>query len=147
MLEVDRKIINAFQGGFPICEHPFAVAAEKIGLSEDALIARLNQLLEDNMMSRFGPMYNSEKMGGAVTLAAIAVPEPLFDEVTKIVNGFAEVAHNYQRDHKLNMWFVIAAEDPSEITRVIGEIEMATGLDVFDMPKTEEFFLEMKVSV
>ena len=45
------------------------------------------------------------------------------------------------------MWFVIAAEDPSEITRVIGEIEMATGLDVFDMPKTEEFFLEMKVSV
>ncbi|MBT3988986.1 MAG: AsnC family transcriptional regulator [Rhodospirillaceae bacterium] len=147
MLDVDRQIINALQGGFPISERPYAEAAEKLGLSEDALIARLAQLLEDKMLSRFGPMYNSEKMGGAVTLAAIAVPKARFKEVTGIVNSFAEVAHNYQREHKLNMWFVIAAEEPGEIAEVIEKIEAATGLEVFNMPKSEEYFLEMKLAI
>jgi DNA-binding Lrp family transcriptional regulator len=147
MLDVDRQIINALQGGFPISAHPFADAAQEIGLSEEALLARLSQMLDEKTLSRFGPMYNSEKMGGAVTLAAIAVPQDRFEDVTKIVNSYDEVAHNYQREHTLNMWFVVAAEDQVEIARVIDEIEEITGLEVLDMPKSEEYFLEMKLAL
>ena len=110
MLEVDRRIINGLLDGFPICERPYQSAAEQLGLTEEALLARLTQLLEDRTLTRFGPLFDSEKLGGAVTLAAIAVPVERFEEVCQIVNGFHEVAHNYERNHKLNMWFVIAAD-------------------------------------
>ena len=142
-----RRIVNGLQGGFPIAERPYAEAAERLGLSEAELIDRLQRLLDQGILSRFGPLYDAEKMGGSLTLAAMAVPEARFEEVAGIVNGFAEVAHNYARSHRLNMWFVVAGERPERVGQVLAEIEDATGLEVLDLPKIEEFFLELKLAL
>jgi len=147
MDSTDRLIVNALQGGFPLSPRPFAEAARDIGLAEGDLIGRLERLLDDGTLSRFGPMYNAERIGGAVTLAALAAPAERFDEVAEIVNGFAEVAHNYERDHTLNMWFVVAAEHPERVAQVLDEIRAATGLVVYDMPKIEEFFIGLRLAV
>jgi DNA-binding Lrp family transcriptional regulator len=144
--DLDRRILNALQDGFPIAERPYGEAAARLGISEATLIARLEGLLEAGVLSRFGPLYNVAKMGGAMTLAAMRVPEARFDEVAAIVNAYAEVAHNYQRDHRFNMWFVLACETPQEIAAVLADIEARTGLAVLDLPKEEEFFLELKLS-
>ena len=138
---VNRRIINAFQGGFPIAERPYAEAAMRVGIEEDELIERIEEMLEAGTLTRFGPLYNAEAMGGALTLAALAVPVERYDEVAEVVNGFPEVAHNYERAHALNMWFVIATDDPARAATVIDEIEAKTGLTVYDMPKEEEFFI------
>ncbi|HLB80415.1 MAG TPA: AsnC family transcriptional regulator [Dongiaceae bacterium] len=142
---VDRRAINALQGGFPLCERPYAAAAADLGLSESELIERLGRLLDAGVLSRFGPLYDAERLGGGVTLAALQVPKDRFEAVAGIVNGFPEVAHNYARDHALNMWFVVAAERPERVGEVLAEIEAATGLAVLDLPKTEEFFLELRL--
>lgn len=142
----DRRLINALQGGCPIAERPYAEVAARLGLDEDDVIARLARLLADGVLSRFGPMYDAERLGGGLTLAAIAVPEDRFDQVTAIVNDFPEVAHNYRRTHELNMWFVLATERPERTRQVIAEIAAATGLPVIDLPKLEEYFLELKLS-
>jgi DNA-binding Lrp family transcriptional regulator len=144
--DLDRRILNALQDGFPIAERPYGEAAARLGISEATLIARLEGLLEAGVLSRFGPLYNVAKMGGAITLAAMRVPEARFDEVAAIVNAYAEVAHNYRRDHRFNMWFVLACETPQEIAAVLADIEARTGLAVLDLPKEEEFFLELKLS-
>ncbi len=144
MDEIDRRIINALQGGFPICPAPYAKAAETIGISQDELLQRLTRLCADGLLSRFGPMYHAEKLGGALTLAAMSVPEERFEEVAEQVNGHREVAHNYAREHHLNMWFVLATEQPSQIDELIAEIEAETGLAVFNMPKREEFFIGLR---
>lgn len=146
MDDVDRRLINALQGGFPICDRPYAEVSRRLDLDEHDVIARLARLLEDGALSRFGPMYDAERLGGGLTLAAMAVPEARFDEVAAIVNGFPEVAHNYERTHALNMWFVVATERPERIAEVLSEIEAATGLAVLDLPKIEEYFLELKLS-
>ena len=96
-------------------------------------------------MSRFGPMFNAERLGGAVTLCAMSVPEQRFDDVTEQVNAHREVAHNYARNHELNMWFVIACEHADEIAATIADIEDETGLKVFDFPKQHEFFIGLRV--
>lgn len=142
---LDRRIVNALQGGFPVCERPFAEAAAGLGIAESLLIERLQKMVEQGTLSRFGPLYDAERMGGAVTLAAMAVPEDRFDDVAAIVNACPEVAHNYARDHALNMWFVVAAERADRIAAVIDEIATATGLTVHNMPKLEEYFLELKL--
>jgi DNA-binding Lrp family transcriptional regulator len=84
-------------------------------------------------------MFQIERAGGRFTLAAIAVPPERFDEVAAIVNAFPEVAHNYQRTHALNMWFVVATASPQQCADTLRRIEAATGLPVRDMPKEREF--------
>ncbi|HEY0721050.1 MAG TPA: AsnC family transcriptional regulator [Gammaproteobacteria bacterium] len=141
---LDRAIINDLQGGFPICERPYAEVAQRLGTEEQELIGRIQQLLDKGLLSRFGPMYHAERLGGGLTLAAMEIPESEFDTVAAQVNAFAEVAHNYQRDHRLNMWFVLATETPQRITEVLAEIEAVTGYPVLNMPKEEEFFIGLR---
>ncbi len=138
---LDRRLVNDLQDGLPIAEHPFAEIANRHAMTEGEVVARLERLLADGVLSRFGPMFHAERLGGGLTLAAMAVPEGRIDEVAEVVNGFAEVAHNYARDHALNMWFVLATERPDRIPAVIAEIEARTGLRVYDMPKVDEFFV------
>lgn len=140
----DRVVINALQGGFPLSERPYRDAARVIGLTEGELLESLGRLLEIGALSRFGPMYHAERLGGGLTLAALKVPSEDYERVTEIVNAFPEVAHNYARDHALNMWFVLATETPQRISEVCHEIEDATGLSVYNMPKQEEFFVGLR---
>jgi len=141
---IDRRIINDLQDGFPISERPFAEVAEKMDLNEDELIERLGRLCDDGTLNRFGPMYNAENLGGAVTLAAIKVPDDRFDEITEQVNAHPEVSQNYAREDDLNMWFVVSTETPGRIAKVIAEIEHETGLEVIDLPKIEEFYVGLR---
>ena len=84
-------------------------------------------------------------LGGAFTLCALAVPEERFDAVARLVNAYPEVAHNYRRAHRLNMWFVLATERPERIEELVAEIGATTGLEVINLPKLEEYFLELKL--
>jgi len=141
---IDRRIVNELQGGFPLSPRPYAEAAARLGLAEDDLIARLGALLERGVLSRFGPMYHAEMLGGALVLCAMAVPQARFDEVAEQVNAHHEVAHNYERAHDLNMWFVLATETPDDIATTIAAIEAETGLAVHPLPKLEEFFVGLR---
>jgi DNA-binding Lrp family transcriptional regulator len=145
MDEIDRKIINTLQNGFPVCEAPYQQVAGQLGLTEQELIARLKALLDNGTLTRFGPLYNAEQMGGALTLAAVKAPPDRFDEIAGIINSFPEVAHNYARSHELNMWFVLATEMPEEILETISAIEQQTGLTVYNMPKIKEYFVNLKL--
>jgi DNA-binding Lrp family transcriptional regulator len=142
----DRRIINALQGGFPLCDEPYREVAATLGLSTEELLARLNQLLNRKVLTRFGPMFQIERMGGSFVLAAIAVPEERYEEVTRQVNAFPEVAHNYRREHALNMWFVLATETVAGIADTVARIEAATGLSVYPFPKEREYFVELKLA-
>jgi len=114
-------------------------------MSEDELLSRLRRLLDERVLTRFGPMFQVERMGGAFVLAALKVPEADYERIAEIVNGFPEVAHNYRREHVLNMWFVLATESPVGIANATAAIEAATGLPVFAFPKEREYFVEMKL--
>jgi DNA-binding Lrp family transcriptional regulator len=143
----ERAIINGLQGGFPLTSRPFRAAGAALGLSEGELIEGLEHLLESGKLSRFGPLWNAERLGGEVCLAAMAVPAERFDAVAEAVNAYPEIAHNYERTHALNMWFVVAAERAERIGEVIAAIERDTGLKVYPMPKQREFFVGFRAEV
>jgi siroheme decarboxylase len=144
---LDRRIVDTLQGGFPLCASPYLVVAAALGIGEQELLDRLQHLLDRRVLTRFGPMFQVERMGGAFVLAAMRVPEPQFDSVAEIVNSFPEVAHNYRRDHSFNMWFVLATETPDGIAETVARIEKRTGLVVHPFPKEREYFVEMKLPV
>ena len=144
---IDRNIINQLQQGFPVSSRPFLEMAQRLDIAEDELINRIENLLEQGVLTRFGPLFQVENMGGSFSLAAMKVPQNRFDEVAEQVNQLEEIAHNYQREHNFNMWFVIATEKPEEISRVINHIENITGLKVYNMPKQQEFFVQLQLTV
>lgn len=145
--EIDRALINQVQGGFPLSERPFADVGALLGLSEDEVIARVGRLLDDRVLTRFGPMFQIERAGGAFCLAAMEVPEADWPRVVAQVNAHAEVAHNYRREHRLNMWFVLATEAPDEIPLCARAIEAETGIAVLLFPKEQEYFVGMQLEV
>ncbi len=145
MDELDKAIINRLQQGFPVCSAPYRLVAEELLVSEAELLRKLQTLLAEGVLSRFGPMYHAEHMGGALTLAAMQVPEDRFERVAECVNAFPEVAHNYARNHALNMWFVLATEQAEQIGHVINAIERQTGLRVHNMPKIKEYFVGLQL--
>jgi DNA-binding Lrp family transcriptional regulator len=143
--DIDRRLINLLQEGLAICDEPFALPADQLGITVDDLLARLRRLKTLGVLSRVGPMFNAQRMGGGLTLCAMAVPQGDFDRIAQIVNGFAEVAHNYERHHRFNMWFVLATETAARALAVIAEIERLTGVKVLNLPKLDEYFIGMKV--
>jgi DNA-binding Lrp family transcriptional regulator len=147
MDETDCRLVNCLQEGLPVSRRPFDEIADTLGLSVDALLERIQRLLDDKVLTRFGPMFNAENLGGALSLCALQVPRDRYDEVAQQVNAFPEVAHNYEREHLLNMWFVIATERVEQAATVIAAIEQATACKVYDLPKQEEFYIGLKLAV
>ncbi len=141
----DRAILNALQEGFPLTPRPFDDAGAALGLDGDALIARLTHLREIGAITRFGPFFDAAAMGGAFCLCALTAPADDFDRIAALVNAHPEVAHNYARDHELNMWFVLATATPEGIASTAARIEAETGLTVWQFPKLQEFFIGFRV--
>ncbi|MBN8489585.1 MAG: Lrp/AsnC family transcriptional regulator [Burkholderiales bacterium] len=141
----DLRLISHLHGGFPLSDRPFLEVARQLGWTEETVIERLRHLLSHGELTRFGPLFQIERAGGRFVLAAMAVPEGRFDAVAARVNALPEVAHNYRRDHTLNMWFVIATETEAAVPAVIARIEAATGLPVMAFPKEREYRVELRL--
>jgi siroheme decarboxylase len=141
MDDIDRQLVDTLQEGMPICARPFAAVARHTGLSEQQVVERVKRLLQAGFLSRFGPLFNVEEFGGCYVLAAMAVPEAEFDRVTAVLNAVPEIAHNYQREHRLNVWFVVAATSPERSEQVLRDIERSTGIPVRRFPKEREYFV------
>ncbi|MCV2367040.1 Lrp/AsnC family transcriptional regulator [Roseateles oligotrophus] len=142
---LDAALINRLQDDLPLLPRPFAAIAAELGCSEDVVIDRLQRLLAQGTLTRFGPLFQIERAGGLFVLAAMQVPEQRFDAVAMLVNALPEVAHNYRREHALNMWFVIAVETPEQADSVCQRIEALTDCVVLAFPKEREFFVGLRL--
>ncbi len=142
----DRAILNRMQDDLPLTAHPYVEVADELGISECDLLKRLARMKEDRVITRFGPFFDAAAMGGAFCLCAMAVPAEEFESVLTKVNAHPEVAHNYERTHRLNMWFVLATETPEGIAAAADAIERETGIEVLRFPKLQEFFIGFRVA-
>ena len=142
----DRRILNRLQEGFPVAPDPFGTVARELGLDTADLIARLERMKAARVITRFGPFLDAAAMGGAFCLCAMAVPADEFEAVMTKVNACPQVAHNYERDHRLNMWFVLATETEDEIGAVVASLARETGHEVLRFPKLREFFIGFRVA-
>ena len=138
----ERRLINICQRGFPLTSRPFAEIAGRLDLSEDDVIAMISDLDARGLVSRLGAVVrpNTE---GASTLAAMAVPEERLEQVARIVSDEPYVNHNYAREHRFNLWFVIAAPDRAAIDAVLARLEARTGLAIIDLPLERPYHIDL----
>jgi DNA-binding Lrp family transcriptional regulator len=139
---IDRRLLNEFQSGIPLIERPYARMAEQLGVSESEVLQRLRRLTEAGAVSRVGPVFRPKRIGVS-TLVAMAVPAERLAAVAALVNTYPEVNHNYEREHRYNLWFVLTAPDQESLDGVMEEIERRTGLPVLDLPMLAEYHIDL----
>jgi len=137
-----RRLLNDFQNDFPLVSRPYAAIAGQLGLSEEEVLELIRGLQGNGSISRVGPVYTPNTVG-ASTLAAMSVPEERLPAVAELVNGYAEVNHNYQREHQFNLWFVVVGGTRDRVAQVLSEIERETGLAVLDLPMLQQFHINL----
>jgi DNA-binding Lrp family transcriptional regulator len=115
-------------------------------LDEEVLLQKLRHLVESGILTRFGPLFDAERLGGAFSLCAVSAPEEDFERVAALVNAHPEVAHNYEREHRLNMWFVLAGVSQGDIGEIIARIESETGYPVVNLPREAEYFVGLRLA-
>lgn len=142
---LDAALINRLQTALPLVARPFEQVGRELGCSESLVLLRLRRLLSEGVLTRVGPLFQIERAGGLFVLAAMQVPEPQYAAVTAQLNAIPAVAHNYRREHALNMWFVLATERPEESAAVCAQIEALTGLQVLAFPKEREYFVGLRL--
>ena len=124
---LEKRVLNEFQHDFPLTPNPYADMAATLGVSEDELIAALARLKQVGAVSRVGAVLRPNTVG-ASTLAAMAVPPARLEEVAALVNGYAGVNHNYEREHELNLWFVATAPDTDRLQSLLDDIAARSGI-------------------
>ena len=139
---LEKCLLNEYQRGFPLCTSPFALIAEQQGVTEDEVIATLESLQQRGLISRVGPVFAPQR-AGASTLAALSVSDAELAQVADFVSRFEAVNHNYEREHRFNLWFVVTAPDETQVQQVLDAIEAETGLPVLNLPLETSFYIDL----
>lgn len=139
---IERRLLNDFQHGFPLSPTPYADIAQSLGVSEAEVLATLVRLKQQGAVSRVGAVVRPNTVGVS-TLAAMAVPPGELERVAARVSGFAEVNHNYEREHRLNLWFVVTAPDRTRLQQVLDEIAARAGYELLSFPLVEDYHIDL----
>ncbi|GGL27279.1 heme biosynthesis protein [Halarchaeum grantii] len=144
--DVDARLVDGYQSGFPLVERPFRAVADDFGTTERDAHDRVARLRDVGVFRRFGAVLNPPVIGSS-TLAALRVPDARFEEVADVVNSYRQVNHNYRRDNPWNMWFVVTAGSREVRDRILADIEARTGLDVLNLPMRTDYYIDLEFPV
>jgi len=141
-----RQLLDHYQRGFPLSPTPYKEVADRLGVSEEAVLEELAVLKEEGTLSRVGPVFKPHSVG-ASTLAALSVESERLEEVASVVSAFDEVNHNYEREHRFNLWFVVTAPDNERVQAVLDEIAEKTGTEVLNLPMLADYHLDLGFAI
>ena len=150
MDELDSRILEALQDYFPLSSRPYAILAEKIGISEDEIWGRVERLLDEGVIRRIGASLDSRKLGFSSTLAAVSVSPEKIDRAAEVIGKPVEVTHSYQRNDEFNIWFTVIARDEDRVNEVLARIRSELSLEeskVLNLPMTRLFKLNARFNV
>lgn len=138
--QTSKNILNRIQADFPIHPMPYKILAQELGLREDQLIDRIEQMKQEMIIRRIGGNFSPDRLGYYSTLCAARVDPDKIELFTTTVNGFSGVTHNYQRDHQYNIWFTFIASSIQEIKESLETISQKTGVtEILNLPATHVF--------
>jgi siroheme decarboxylase len=113
--ERDKRLLNLMQGSFPITRRPYMHVASVLGMSEEATIARVQELIDERIIRQVTPIFDTRALGYSSMLVAAKVDPENPWRAANVINEHPGVSHNYLRNHEFNIWFTIATEPDSPL--------------------------------
>ena len=125
----DKALLNLLQGDIPICSHPFAEMASRLGTNEDTVLNRLRELKAAGFLRRIGTFFDSNRLGYHGTLVALKVKPSAICAVAEAVNRYPGATHNYEREGVYNLWFTLLTPNAEYESHVLAEIRSLNGVE------------------
>jgi siroheme decarboxylase len=113
--DTDKALLNLMQGSFALVERPFAHIAERAGVGEPEVLARVQRLLDKRIIREITPIFDTRALGYQSMLVAAKVDAEHPQRAAQFINSHPGVTHNYLRNHEFNLWFTIAVEPDSAL--------------------------------
>jgi siroheme decarboxylase len=144
---IDKKLLNLMQNEIPIDKRPFKILGEKLLLTENEVIKRVNKLKSEGIIRRIGGIFNSRKIGYTSTLCAAKVPESKISEVAACINEYCEVTHNYLREDEYNMWFTVITHSEESLNNILEGIKEKTDInEMMSLPSVKLFKVKVALN-
>jgi DNA-binding Lrp family transcriptional regulator len=148
MDNIDKKILNIIQSGFPITSRPYLDLGKRLGLSEQEVLERVKRLRSKGIIRRIGGNFDSRRLNFTSTLCAARVPKEKIKSFVESVNGYKGVTHNYLRGHDYNIWFTLIAPSAGYIENILKEISEKTGIkEILNLPAVRTFKIKVDFEV
>ncbi len=140
--QLHKQLLNNYQHDFPLTPTPYRDIANALGVTEADVLSALTELTDKQFISRIGPIIRPNQIGIS-TLVAMAIPAEQLHAVADIVSHYPEVNHNYEREHRFNLWFVIIASDDQHLQTLLTGIEQQTGFNTMQLPMLTDYFINL----
>ncbi len=148
MDKMSKDLINLIQSDFPLESRPFLKIADKLNISEQEVIDIIKELKNNGYIKRLGGIFDSRKLGYYSTLCAIKVPLDRIDEVSKLINSYNGVTHNYIRNYEYNMWFTVIAPSIEDVKEFLNSIKIKTHIeDIIELPAINLFKINVMFNI
>jgi len=103
--ELDRKLIVATQEGLPLTPRPYHDIAEKLGVSPDEVIARMQRMKDAGVIRRIAVVPDHYKLGYTLNgMTVWDVPDDMVQELGKKLGSMDFVSHCYHRPRHPPLW-------------------------------------------
>ncbi|HYM15135.1 MAG TPA: Lrp/AsnC family transcriptional regulator [Dehalococcoidia bacterium] len=127
----DRRILNALQGSLRLSEQPFAPIADEIGVTEEELLRRARALREAGVLRQVSPIFDVFRIGYKSALIAFAIDPARLDEAAAVVSAHHGVSHNYAREHRFNLWAVLAIPREQDFDATVAGLARRAGATTY----------------
>ncbi len=131
--EIDVETIRATQGPMPVISEPYAPAAERLGTSQEDVLARLQSLREREGLRRVAAILYHRRAGfSANGMGVWKVPEDEVMATGKRMAAFRGVSHCYQRptypDWPYSVFTMAHGRSKEECDAILDSIAETTGI-------------------
>jgi len=137
-----KQLLNDYQQDFPLSPTPYQDIASSLGVTEEDVLLAFNELANEQFISRIGSIISPNHIAVS-TLVAMAVPNAELQSVADIVSRYPEVNHNYERENRFNLWFVMIAKDDEHLQSVVATIESEAGFSAMQLPLLADYFINL----
>ena len=134
--KTDKNILKLAQGDLPVCEEPFGVWADELGISQEELIGRLKRMKETGIIRDFKAILRHVIAGfSANAIVTWAVEEARVEEAGKMLAGFDTITHCYERPDfgRYNIFTMIHDRTKEDLLNMIKDISVKTGLSDYQI--------------
>jgi len=137
-----KQLLNDYQQDLPLSATPYQDIAHSLGISEEDVLSVFKDLQDKQFIARIGSVISPNQVGVS-SLMAMTIPSKQLHRVAEIVNQYPEVNHNYERENRFNLWFVLIAKDKTHLQSVIADIELQTGFNALYLPLLADYFINL----
>jgi DNA-binding Lrp family transcriptional regulator len=109
------EILSRIQKKFPLVAKPFEAIANELGISENEVLAILQEQKKENIIRQISAIFDTKRLGYTSSLVAFKITEDKIDSAVKIINSHPGISHNYERNHEFNIWFTLAVAPDSKL--------------------------------